>query len=217
MNSKAEISPDLLDRILRLMGTTEGRRQIRTEVNAILAAPVVERQEPVASIELVENKVYGGMHIVKWDNLGGLKDGVHLLYALPARTGIPVAWMDQDGALHTTLESAQFSRRPVTPLYDEQPAPVTVADKYDDTLLPFVALMRKELHANAGKGDRPGWLSMSSDTALLEIIYHFGKLQASVKRGDEDGIREYSADVANMCMMLVDICGGLDKVKELDQ
>jgi hypothetical protein len=97
------------------------------------------------------------------------------------------------------------------------PEPVAVPAKYDYDLLPFVALMRKELHANAVKGDRAGWLEMSTDTALLEIIYHFGKLQASVKRGDEDGIREYAADVANMCMMLVDICACLDKVKELNQ
>ncbi|NAN50873.1 hypothetical protein EX349_06655 [Pseudomonas protegens] len=88
------------------------------------------------------------------------------------------------------------------------------AQKYNDTLLPFVALMRKELHANAGKGDRPGWLAMSSDTCLLEIIYHFGKLQASVKRGDSDGIAEYGADVANMCMMLLDICGVLAFVEQ---
>lgn len=101
------------------------------------------------------------------------------------------------------------------PLYTSPPAPV--AEKYDDVLNPFVALMRKELHANADKGDRPGWLLMSSDTALLEIIYHFGKLQASVKRGDEDGIREYAADVANMCMMLTDVCACLDKVKELNK
>lgn len=92
------------------------------------------------------------------------------------------------------------------PVNTEQPASVAVAQKYDDTLLPFVALMRTELHANAGKGDRPGWLAMSSDTCLLEIIYHFGKLQASVKRGDCDGMAEYAADVANMCMMLLDIC-----------
>lgn len=84
-----------------------------------------------------------------------------------------------------------------------------MVSKYDEVLQPFVALMEKELHANAGKGDRPGWLSMSSDTCLLEIIYHFGKLQKSVKNGDGDGIREYAADVANMSMMLVDICGVL--------
>lgn len=80
-------------------------------------------------------------------------------------------------------------------------------EKYDDTLLPFFAMMRKELHANVSKGDRPGWLSMSSDTCLLEIIYHFGKLQKAVKNRDGDGIIEYAADVANMSMMLVDICG----------
>jgi hypothetical protein len=93
----------------------------------------------------------------------------------------------------------------VEPVVERQPA----VQKYDDTLLPFIALMRKELHSNDAKGDRPGWLAMSADTCLLEIIYHFGKLQASVRRGDEDGICEYAADVANMCMMLTDICGAL--------
>ena len=93
--------------------------------------------------------------------------------------------------------------------------------KYDDVLKPFVLMMEKELHANAGKGDRPGWLAMSADTCLLEIIYHFGKLQASVKRGDIEGITEYAADVANMAMMLVDICGALpaqeNHISERDQ
>ncbi|WP_330208976.1 hypothetical protein [Pseudomonas sp. Z13] len=95
-----------------------------------------------------------------------------------------------------------------------QPQGEPVAQKYDDTLLPFVALMRKELHANAGKGDRPGWLGMSSDTCLLEIIYHFGKLQKAVKKGDADGMAEYAADVANMCMMILDICGALAFVEK---
>lgn len=90
-----------------------------------------------------------------------------------------------------------------------QPQGEPVSQKYDDTLLPFVALMRKELHANAGKGDRPGWLAMSADTCLLEIFYHLGKLQKAVKKGDGDGMAEYAADVANMCMMLLDICGAL--------
>lgn len=92
-----------------------------------------------------------------------------------------------------------------------------LAQKYDDTLIPFVALMRKELHANAGKGDRPGWLSMSADACMLEIIYHFGKLQASVKRGDGDGMAEYGADVANLCMMLLDICGVINLVQHTEQ
>lgn len=86
------------------------------------------------------------------------------------------------------------------------PAPVA---KYDDVLMPFLALMRKELHANSGKGDRPGWLSMSTEEALLEVYYHLAKLQKAVRNNDGPGIQEYSADVANMTMMVLDICGGL--------
>lgn len=83
--------------------------------------------------------------------------------------------------------------------------------KYDDVLIPFLSMMRAELHANAGKGDRPGWLRMDAKTALLEIYYHLGKLQKATKGGDPDGIREFSADVANMAMMLADICGVLSE------
>ena len=82
-------------------------------------------------------------------------------------------------------------------------------EKYNDTLIPFVSLMRKELHANASKGDRPGWLKMSADTALLEIYWHTAKLSAAVKNNDGPEIIEHSADVANMAMMLLDVCGGL--------
>lgn len=81
--------------------------------------------------------------------------------------------------------------------------------KYDDVLLPFLSLMRKELHANAGKGDRPGWMTMDANTALLEVYYHLAKLQKAVKHNDGPAIMEHSADVANMAMMVLDICGGL--------
>lgn len=81
--------------------------------------------------------------------------------------------------------------------------------KYGDVLLPFVVQMEHELHANAGKGDRPGWLRMTPDTALLEIYYHLSKLQKAVRDDNGPGIQEYAADVANMSMMLLDICGGL--------
>lgn len=81
--------------------------------------------------------------------------------------------------------------------------------KYDDVLAPFLTLMRRELHANAGKGDRPGWLAMTPDHALLEVYYHLAKLQKAVKHNDGPAIQEYSADVANMAMMVLDICGGL--------
>lgn len=85
--------------------------------------------------------------------------------------------------------------------------------KYDEVLRPFLALMEKELHANAGKGDRPGWLQMDSKTAVLEVFYHMGKLHQAVHRGEAEAIKEYAADVANMCMMLVDVCGLLHEVE----
>lgn len=83
------------------------------------------------------------------------------------------------------------------------------SQKYDDTLLPFLALMRRELHANSRKGDRPGWLTMSREVGLLEIYWHTAKLSAAVKNNDAAAISEHCADVANMAMMLLDVCGGL--------
>ena len=91
----------------------------------------------------------------------------------------------------------------------DQVLKVGEVSKYDEVLKPFLAMMEKELHANAGKGDRLGWLGMTAGECLLEIYYHLGKLQKAVKNGDGDGICEYAADVANMSMMLTDICGAL--------
>lgn len=85
----------------------------------------------------------------------------------------------------------------------------SLTGKYGEVLRPFIQYMEAELHANAGKGDRPGWLSMTKDQAMLEIYYHTAKLQKAVKDNDIDLIREYSADVANMSMMMLDVCGGL--------
>lgn len=86
------------------------------------------------------------------------------------------------------------------------------AGKYDSVLRPFFAMMEAELHANSGKGDRPGWLAMSAEQCMLEIYYHAAKLQKAVKKNDMQGVREYSADVANMSMMMADIVGWLDIV-----
>jgi hypothetical protein len=89
-----------------------------------------------------------------------------------------------------------------------------MAEKYDDVLLPFLSLMRKELHANSRKGDRPGWLAMDANTALLEVYWHTAKLSAAVKNNDGPAIMEHSADVANMAMMVLDTCGGLAFVEQ---
>jgi len=92
---------------------------------------------------------------------------------------------------------------------DHRAGRLALDGKYGEVLAPFVALMEAELHANAGKGDRPGWLSMTPAVGMLEIYYHTAKLQKAVKDGDIERIREHAADVANMSMMMLDICGGL--------
>lgn len=91
-----------------------------------------------------------------------------------------------------------------------------MAEKYDDVLVPFVHLMRRELHANSRKGDRPGWLAMDANTLLLEVYWHAAKLSAAVKNNDGPAIMEHSADVANMAMMVLDVCGGLAWVEVPD-
>jgi len=91
-----------------------------------------------------------------------------------------------------------------------EPEASAAAGKYDDVLKPFLAFMEAELHANADKGDRPGWLATSHDQALLEVYYHVAKLQKAVRGGTTAQIREHAADVANMAMMLLDLCGGFE-------
>lgn len=84
--------------------------------------------------------------------------------------------------------------------------------KYAEVLRPFVALMEKELHANSHKGDREGWLQMTEEQALGEIEYHVSKLSKAMTDMNPDCIREYAADVANLCMMLLDIGSQLKAV-----
>lgn len=114
-------------------------------------------------------------------------------------------WRDELSELHqlrAKLAQALASRE----LVAEGP----LHGKYADVLAPFLALMEIELHANSRKGDRPGWLAMSKAVGMLEIYYHAAKLQKAVKDEDLPSVREYAADVANMAMMLLDVCGGLD-------
>lgn len=89
-----------------------------------------------------------------------------------------------------------------------------MAEQYEDVLLPFLELMRRELRANSRKGERSGWLRMDPSTALLEVYWHVAKLSAAVKNNDGPAIQEHSADVANMAMMVLDVCGGLVHVAD---
>lgn len=96
-------------------------------------------------------------------------------------------------------------------------AMINLDERYADVLAPFVSLMEQELYANRGKGDRPGWLSMSRETATLEIYYHTAKLAKAARDNDLPRVREHAADVANMAMMLLDVCGGLMPNERIDR
>lgn len=76
-----------------------------------------------------------------------------------------------------------------------------IVDKFSDAML-------KELIANDDKGGRndekEGWLTMTDKENVSEIYYHTGKLQAALKAGDLNLIKELSADIANGALMVYD-------------
>jgi len=116
-------------------------------------------------------------------------------------------------ATHASFIDRNLVRQYIEQSTAQPQAVVPAPEKYDDVLQPFLTLMRKELHANSSKGDRPGWLKMDANTALLEVYWHVAKLSAAVKNNDGPAIQEHSADVANMAMMVLDVCGGLARVE----
>jgi DNA-binding FadR family transcriptional regulator len=60
----------------------------------------------------------------------------------------------------------------------------------------FILSMNNELQNNSKKGP---WLDWSPNPGewLWEVIYHLGKLQKAIQKGDTDKVREYSADLGN--------------------
>lgn len=210
----------------------------RDQLRALLDAPVVERHQPFAwfTDDYLTDKsstTYDEITSARWKDKGW---SVQPLYAAPPEVAALQSTIAQLQARIAELESGKVSaltdgvktlerigvsikdrQQRMDELFTAPPAPVAVLDKYDEVLLPFLTMMRNELHANAGKGDRPGWLSMTPGECLLEIYYHLGKLQKGVKDGNELLITEYSADVANMAMMLADICGCLDTTAALNE
>jgi len=80
-------------------------------------------------------------------------------------------------------------------------------DMYEEVTTNFQEAMIKELDANSSKGDRKGttgWLNMTNKENLSELYYHVGKLQEALRNENIDGIKEFSADVANLSMMIYD-------------
>ena len=119
--------------------------------------------------------------------------------------------INQEGLKAISFDDDAWAALPVGgSIYSGAP----VAQKYDDTLLPFMAMMRKELHANSHKGDREGWLKMDVGRATHEIYHHYEKLENAAGARDYPQIAEYCADIANCAMMVVDVCGLLKNNQE---
>jgi len=80
---------------------------------------------------------------------------------------------------------------------------------YDAILPAFQKYMRKELESNYKKGDRSGaggWLQVKENKFWLnELYYHVGKLQSALMSDDIDRVKENTADIANLSMMLLDV------------
>lgn len=80
-------------------------------------------------------------------------------------------------------------------------------EMYKVVTLEFRKEMIKQLTANWDKGDRDGakgWLELPNKVLLNEVYYHVGKLQHALKVNDLELIKEFTADVANLCLMLHD-------------
>lgn len=75
-----------------------------------------------------------------------------------------------------------------------------LAGKFGNVLGPFLVFMDQELHANAGKGDRSGWLSMSREQALQEINHHLAKLKKAVQNDDIALIVEHSTGCRRLAL-----------------
>ena len=67
----------------------------------------------------------------------------------------------------------------------------------------FSQLMLKEMDANEHKDVRGPWIKVHPKELLADVLYHCGKLAVSIRECDDEGVREYSADVANLAMMVL--------------
>ncbi|MEV1646898.1 hypothetical protein ABZQ48_06140 [Pseudomonas aeruginosa] len=204
------------------MNVTTAISVLESERDAALArvAKLEHRQSFQCDIDYSVLSEYADKHRLHFNNLCAVVRSA--LIALPAQAqhsvpeGYALIPVRETEAMHDAVMALLYkgvARSDTQKLLDAYIAAApakaqhSVPGKYDDVLLPFLKSMEHELHANAGKGDRPGWLQMDRKTALLEIYYHLGKLQKATKGNDTAGIVEYAADVANMSMMLVDVCG----------
>lgn len=62
----------------------------------------------------------------------------------------------------------------------------------------FVEQMESELQDNQRKGDWREWHPKENEV-LNEIMHHFHKLNKALKNDNKEEIKEFSADIANLC------------------
>jgi hypothetical protein len=85
-------------------------------------------------------------------------------------------------------------------------------EMYEAVTAEFRKYMIKELAANSAKGDREGedgWLGCDNKFWVSELYYHVGKLQSAVMNNDVERVKENTADIANLAMMVLDNWIGL--------
>jgi hypothetical protein len=120
------------------------------------------------------------------------------------------------------------AERPKTLTLELAPQTIRWLDKHPQEWVcveEFVAMMVEELAANDGKGNRPGWLTMSRKDAIAVVHWHASKLAVAAKeaadvpgkgdsllrRANHDGAvrqtREFAADTANCALMVLDCMG----------
>lgn len=67
----------------------------------------------------------------------------------------------------------------------------------------FTERMEKEIKANAHKGDWKVFATKENRPEILhEIEHHYNKLVIAYESGDEELIREHSADIGNIAMFM---------------
>lgn len=84
---------------------------------------------------------------------------------------------------------------------------MTEASEYLPMLDAYHFEMVREMQANEHKST---WKGLTPEWALADIHYHVSKLDWAMRHTDERGwdeVREFAADVGNLCAMLLDIAG----------
>lgn len=71
-------------------------------------------------------------------------------------------------------------------------------------VIDFAQAMEGKLALNRHKGDRAGWLSLTTDKLWTLLQKELVELRAAIETGNAEDIKKEAADVANFAMMIAD-------------